>query len=79
MPTKKTKTPSFEEALSELEALIENMEQSELPLDESLKSFERGIALTRTCQQALKSAEQKVEILSQNTLDAEPEPFNSES
>ncbi len=78
MPAKKTKTSSFEDALNELEALVESMEQGELPLEESLKSFERGIVLTRTCQQALKAAEQKVEILSQNTLDAEPEPFDSE-
>lgn len=78
MPVKKSKTSSFEEALSELEALVESMEKGELPLEESLKSFERGITLTRTCQQALKAAEQKVEILSQNTLDAEPEPFDSE-
>lgn len=78
MPAKKTETSSFEEALNELEALVESMEQGELPLEESLKSFERGIALTRTCQQALKAAEQKVEILSRNTLDAEPEPFDSE-
>jgi exodeoxyribonuclease VII small subunit len=79
MPAKKTKTSSFEEALSELEALVESMERGELPLEESLKSFERGIALTRTCQQALKAAEQKVEILSQNTLDAEPESFDSDN
>lgn len=78
MPAKKTQTSSFEDALNELEALVESMEQGELPLEESLKSFERGIVLTRTCQQALKAAEQKVEILSQNTLDAEPEPFDSE-
>jgi exodeoxyribonuclease VII small subunit len=78
MPVNKTKSSSFEEALSELEALVESMEQGELPLEESLKSFERGVTLTRTCQQALKAAEQKVEILSRNTLDAEPEPFDSE-
>lgn len=78
MPAKKTKNNSFEESLSELETLVENMEQGELSLEDSLKSFERGIVLTRTCQQALKAAEQKVEILSQNTLDAEPEPFDSE-
>ena len=78
MPAKKSTTSSFEEALSELEALVDSMEKGELPLEESLASFERGIALTRTCQQALKAAEQKVEILSQNTLDAEPEPFDSE-
>ena len=78
MPARKSKNSSFEEALSELEALVESMEKGELPLEESLKSFGRGIELTRTCQQALKAAEQKVEILSGNTPDAEPEPIESE-
>ncbi len=78
MPAKKTKTSSFEETLSELEALVENMEQGDLSLEDSLKSFEQGIVLTRTCQQTLKAAEQKVEILSRNNLDGEPEPFDSE-
>lgn len=75
------KTPddlSFEDALSELESLVERMEQDELSLEDSLKSFERGVALTRTCQQALKAAEQKVEILTHPDVDAEPEPFDSE-
>lgn len=53
----------FEQALAELEALVERMESGELSLEDSLKSFERGIALTRQCQQALTAAEQKVEIL----------------
>jgi exodeoxyribonuclease VII small subunit len=75
---KKSDTPSFEEALSELESLVETMEKGELSLDESLKSFERGIELTRTCQQALKEAEQKVEILTAKTPNAELEPFESD-
>jgi exodeoxyribonuclease VII small subunit len=70
-----SKTPSFEQALAELESLVETMEQSELSLEDSLKSFERGVLLTRTCQQALKDAEQKIEILTENNPDAEPEPF----
>lgn len=53
----------FERALKELEELVGRMEQGDLPLEESLKAFERGIELTRACQQALKEAEQKVEIL----------------
>ena len=57
------KTPDFETALAELEALVEKMEQGDLSLDESLKQFERGVQLTRSCQQALKEAEQKVRIL----------------
>ncbi len=53
----------FEHALKELEELVGRMEQGDLPLEESLKAFERGVELTRACQQALKEAEQKVEIL----------------
>jgi exodeoxyribonuclease VII small subunit len=78
MTDKATDALSFEDALSELESLVERMEQGELSLEDSLASFERGIALTRTCQQALKDAEQKVEILTREDPDAEPEPFDSE-
>ena len=78
MPAKKSKNLSFEEALGELETLVEKMEQGELSLEESLKSFERGVELTRTCQEALKAAEQKVEILSQNSPDAALESFDSD-
>lgn len=53
----------FETALKELEALVERMESGDLPLDEALKLFERGVELTRTCQGALKQAELKVEQL----------------
>lgn len=53
----------FEAAMTELEALVERLELGDLPLEESLKAFERGVALTRSCQSALKDAEQKVEVL----------------
>ena len=68
----------FEEALSELESLVETMEKGELSMEESLASFERGVALTRLCQQALKAAEQKIEILSTNSSEAELEPFQGD-
>lgn len=55
--------PDFEAALEELEALVERLEQGDLPLEESLRSFERGVSLTRQCQGALAEAQQKVEIL----------------
>jgi exodeoxyribonuclease VII small subunit len=55
--------PDFEKALEELEGLVERLEQGDLPLDEALKTFERGVALTRHCQTQLKAAQQKVEIL----------------
>jgi exodeoxyribonuclease VII small subunit len=70
-----SKTPSFEQALAELESLVQTMEQGELSLEESLKSFERGVLLTRTCQQALTEAEQKIQILAENNPDAELESF----
>ena len=49
--------------MRDLEQLVERLEQGDLPLEESLAAFERGVILTRTCQSALKEAEQKVEIL----------------
>ena len=60
----------FEAALAELEGLVASMEGGELGLEASLKAFERGVALTRHCQSALKNAELKVKILTeQNTLE----------
>jgi exodeoxyribonuclease VII small subunit len=53
----------FEAAMAELEQIVERLEQGDLPLEESLKQFERGVELTRTCQAALRQAEQKVEML----------------
>lgn len=65
----------FEKALTDLEAIVEKLEQGDLPLDESLKAFERGVELTRHCQVALKQAEQKVEILLRKT--GQPESFGA--
>ena len=76
MSKHKTETTSFEEALSELEALVERMESGDLTLEESLAAFEQGISLTRHCQEALQVAEQKVEILTARTPDAATEPFD---
>ena len=69
------KAIDFEKALDELEGLVERMEQGESSLEESLKDFERGIELTRSCQAALAEAEQKVEILLQK--DGEPVEFDT--
>ena len=59
---------NFEGSLSELEQLVWEMESGELPLEESLKKFEQGIKLIRSCQEALTDAEQKVEILTKDGL-----------
>jgi exodeoxyribonuclease VII small subunit len=58
-------TLNFEAALEELEQLVERMETGELSLEESLKAFERGVALTRDCQKALKDAELRVQALTE--------------
>ena len=53
----------FETSLDELEVLVTQMESGELSLEESLEAFERGVALTRSCQRALKTAELRVQAL----------------
>jgi exodeoxyribonuclease VII small subunit len=67
----------FEAAMRDLEEIVERLEHGELPLEESLAAFERGVMLTRSCQAALKEAEQKVEILLKKAGGAETEPFDS--
>ena len=72
-------SPSFEQALSELESLVDTLEKGDLTLEESLTAFERGVVLTRSCQKALDEAEQKVRILTSRSADAEPEPFDTDA
>lgn len=56
----------FEEALSRLETIVAELEKGDLPLDQSLKIFEEGIRLSKTCLKMLDDAERKVEILVQD-------------
>ncbi len=62
-PTQPASAFDFERALAELETLVESLERGDLPLEEALKTFERGVELTRHCQTSLRAAQQKVEIL----------------
>jgi exodeoxyribonuclease VII small subunit len=78
MARKQQETLAFEKSLKELEALVAKMEQGNLSLEESLQHFERGIRLTRTCQQALREAEQKVEILLKKSGQDDIAPFSSD-
>ena len=64
MTQKKQSIPDFESSLAELESIVQRLEHGELPLEESLRQFERGVALTRSCQKALRQAEQKIQVLS---------------
>jgi len=71
------KTPvNFENALSELEQLVETMENGELPLEQALKQFEKGIALASQCQQALQNADQKVTQLIEKNGELLEKPFD---
>ena len=75
----KKKVPiDFESALKELESLVEKMEQGDIRLEDSLQHFERGIELTRHCQQALQEAEQKVQVLLEKNGRAEIKPLSDE-
>lgn len=72
---KLTPEVNFEDALAELEGLVTQMESGDLSLDESLKAFERGVALTRHCTSALREAELKVQTL---TDDGQLEDYDSD-
>jgi exodeoxyribonuclease VII small subunit len=76
---KKTDTLSFEQAMQELEGIVANMEQGELPLEDALQQFERGIVLARLSQQKLKNAEQKVQILMSQNGQASLIDFNNDT
>ncbi|GAA0423437.1 hypothetical protein GCM10009133_35000 [Cocleimonas flava] len=58
--------PDFETAMADLEALVSKIESGDLSLEESLKEFENGVKLSRACQAALKDAEHRVKILSED-------------
>lgn len=74
----KSDAPDFEAALKELEKIVATLEKGDLGLDAALKHFERGIALTRQCQTALKQAELKVEMLVEKDGQQKLAPFESE-
>ena len=58
-----SETKTFEKSIEELDDIVTKMESGDLSLDESLKLFEKGVKLTRSCQQTLADAEAKIEKL----------------
>lgn len=70
----KSSKNNFENQLEELEAIVDQLEDGDLPLDEALKIFEKGVKLSRQCQKHLADAEQKVTIL----MNGKEELFDSE-
>lgn len=57
------KAPNLEQAMGELEQIVEQLEGGELSLEKALAQFEKGVKLSRECQKALTAAEQKVQVL----------------
>lgn len=76
MAQKKPENLSFDEAMTELEQVVVQLESGEIPLEQALKQFERGIALARATRQKLSHAEQQVKILTSNSEQAELIPFD---
>ena len=71
----------FEAALEELHAVVDRLDGGELPLDESLEQFERGMTLLKQCHATLTAAEKRVELLTGVGEDGTPEtaPFDTEA
>lgn len=66
---------TYEQQLQELEALIQQLERGDLPLEQALQTYERGVALVRMCQSQLKAAEQRILVLQQGS--DEPVPYEA--
>ena len=72
--TSRKRTPDLEKSLTQLEEVVQLLEEGEIPLEEALKQFEKGVKLSRDCQTALKAAEQRIKVLT----DGELEDFGTE-
>lgn len=76
MAKKKLENLSFEESLTELDTIVQNLEQGELSLEESMTLFERGLNLSQVSQNKLQTAEQKVKILLEKNGEQQLSDFN---
>ncbi|GAL58542.1 MULTISPECIES: exodeoxyribonuclease VII small subunit [Enterobacteriaceae] len=77
---KKNDAPaSFETALTELEQIVTRLESGDLPLEEALSEFERGVQLARQGQTKLQQAEQRVQILLSEQEEAPLTPFTPDA
>ena len=72
------KENKFEDAMKELEDIVKRLESGDMPLEESLKIFEKGVALSRFCFKKLEEAEKRVSILMKDEGGIKKEPFEYE-
>jgi len=73
------KENKFEDAMRELEDIVKQLESGDLPLEESLKIFEKGVVLSRFCFNKLEEAEKRVSILIKDEGGIRKEPFEYEA
>ncbi|MDO9618503.1 MAG: exodeoxyribonuclease VII small subunit [Pseudomonas sp.] len=78
MAARKKAALDFEQSLTDLQNLVERLENGELSLEDSLTAFEQGVRLTRDCQTALAQAEQKVQILMERDGELEEAHFDAD-
>lgn len=78
MAARKKAALDFEQSLTDLQNLVERLENGELSLEESLTAFEQGVRLTRDCQASLAQAEQKVQMLMERDGVLEEAPFDAD-
>ncbi len=69
-----SKPVSFESAVAELETIVQNMENGQLPLDQALEAYKRGTTLLRQCQTQLTEAEQTIRVLETATTPEDSQP-----
>ncbi len=79
MPKKNEQPATFEAALQELEQIVTRLENGDLPLEDALNEFERGVQLARQGQQKLQQAEQRVQILLTESEDTTLTPFTPDA
>lgn len=76
MALKKPENMLYEEAITELEDIVKHLEEGNIPLEDALKQFERGISLARSSGKKLQNAQQQVSILMQQDTLAPLQEFN---
>ncbi len=76
MAVEEKEIPSFEDGLKQLEEVVSQLEDGDLPLEKSLELFEKGMTLSASCRRQLQDAEAKVEILLRKDGAIEPQPFD---
>ena len=69
MSTARKRQPDLGKSLAELEKIVATLEEGDIPLEQALKQFEKGIKLSRECQAALQDAEQRVQVLMKGDLE----------